>query len=29
MLYAVVLEQIVLNGNCAVACGTGKDYVGW
>jgi hypothetical protein len=25
----VGLEQIVLDGNCAVGCGSGTDCVGW
>jgi hypothetical protein len=29
VLWGVGLERIVLDGNCAVGCGSGTDFVGW
>jgi hypothetical protein len=29
VLWGVGLERIVLDGNCAVGCGSGTDCVGW
>jgi hypothetical protein len=29
VLKAMGLERIVLDGNCAVGCGSGTVYVGW
>jgi hypothetical protein len=29
VLLAVGLERVVLDGNCAVGCGSGTDCVGW
>jgi hypothetical protein len=29
VLQGVVLERIVLDGNCALGCGSGTDCVGW
>jgi hypothetical protein len=29
VLWGVGLERILLDGNCAVGCGSGTDCVGW
>jgi hypothetical protein len=29
VLLGVVLERLVLDGNCAVGCGSEADCVGW